>query len=279
VKGRPLIIGVATLGALALVEASLRVDRFPFDLPVIVMLAAGVGLAQRAPVFLFRSSAISVAFAGTIATYVLYGTGVALWVNLVSVAVNAVTPKRKPRHKIAFNAGALTVSAYLAGTVFELLGGHANGRAPVVTVLAVAASALVYFAANSTLTAAIVGLNTPGRALTNVTAVWRENYSWMVVNYLATASAGAGLALSYEAIQAVGIAIFMLPLVAGWSTFRAYMANSAAARKRSEDLQSVNERLAESNAALAAELARLDALRERATRGPVTVLTFEASTS
>jgi hypothetical protein len=278
VKGRPLIAGVAALGAIGLAEASLRVDVYPFDLPVIVMLAAGAGLAQRAPVFLFRSSAVSVAFAATIATYVLYGTGVALWVNLVSAAVNAFTPKPKPLHKILFNAGTLTVSAYIAGTVFERVGGNAYVREPATTVAAVAVSALVYFAVNSVLTATIIGLNTPGRAVANIQAVWRENYSWMLVNWIATASAGAGLALSYQAIQAVGIAIFILPVVAGWSTFRAYMANSAAARRRAEELQASNERLAESNAALAAEVARLDALREDA-RGPIAARrTSEAST-
>jgi hypothetical protein len=251
---------VAILGAAALLEASRRVDLSPFDLPVVILLAAGAALAQRAPVFLFRSSAISVAFAATIATYVLYGTGVALWVNLASAAVNAVTPKRKPLNKILFNAGALTLSAYLAGTAFEILAGHGLVRPPAVTVLAVACSSLVYFIVNSSLTAAVIALHAPGPAFAGFRTVWRENYSWMVVNWVATASAGAGLALSYQAIQAVGIAIFVLPIVAGWSTFRAYMANSAGARRQSEELQRSNELLTASNATLEAKLARAQGL-------------------
>jgi hypothetical protein len=259
-RGRSLVAAVAVLGALALAEASLRAEVYSFDLPVILLLAAGAGLAQRAPVFLFRSSAVSVAFAATIATYVLYGTGVALWVNLASAAVNAVTPKRKPLRKILFNTGTLTVSAYLAGTVFDLLGGHVPGRGPGTVVLAVALSALVYFAANSTLTSTIIALNAPGRPLANAVSVWRLNYSWMIVNYVATATAGAGLALSYEAIQTVGIAIFILPIVAGWVTFRAYMLNSAATRKRNEELARSNEVLSGTNATLVAELKRLSGL-------------------
>jgi hypothetical protein len=263
-NGSVLIAVVAIAGALALTHASLRIEVYSFDLPVILLLAAGAGFAQRVPVFLFRSSAVSVAYAATIATFVLYGTGVALWVNLASAAVNAVTPTRKPPRKILFNAGALTVSAYLAGTTFDLLGGQAPGRGPAGTVLAVAGSSLVYFAANSTLTASIIALTTPGRAMANAVSVWRENYSWMIVNYVATASAGAGLALSYEAIQTVGIAIFVMPIAAGWATFRAYMINSTVARRRAQELERTNAELAQRNAALAVQLAHLDTLREGA---------------
>ena len=53
----------------------------------------GEALAQRAPVMLFRSSSISVAFAATIACYVLYGPALAIWVNLMSAVVNSFMPK------------------------------------------------------------------------------------------------------------------------------------------------------------------------------------------
>ncbi len=256
-----LIAAVAIAGAATLVEATSRVSVYTFDLPVILLLAAGAGVAQRVPVFLFRSSAVSVAYAATIATFVLYGTGIALWVNLASAAVNAFTPRRKPIEKILFNTGALTVSAYLAGSVFELLGGHSASREPATTVLAVAGSSLVYFAVNSTLTASIIALTSQTGALRNALAVWRENYSWMTVNYVVTASAGAGLALAYEAIEVVGIAIFILPIAAGWATFRAYMLNSAGARRRSEELERANERLRHSNEAMSLALERLGVLK------------------
>lgn len=256
-----LIAAVAVAGAAALVEATSRVSVYSFDLPVILLLAAGAGVAQRVPVFLFRSSAVSVAYAATIATFVLYGTGVALWVNLASAAVNAFTPRRKPFEKILFNTGALTVSAYLAGSAFELLGGHSASREPGTTVLAVAGSSLVYFAVNSTLTASIIALTSQTGALRNALAVWRENYSWMTVNFVVTASAGAGLALAYEAIEVVGIAIFILPIGAGWATFRAYMVNSAGARKRAEELERANQRLLQSNEAMTLALERLGVLK------------------
>ena len=64
-----------------------------------VVIMVLVAIAQRNPVVLFRSSAISVAFAVKIAAYVLFGTPVALWATVVVVAVNAYTPKPKPARK------------------------------------------------------------------------------------------------------------------------------------------------------------------------------------
>jgi hypothetical protein len=83
----------------------------------------------------------------------------------------------------------------------------------------------------------------------------------MTVNYVVTASAGAGLALAYEAIEVVGIAIFILPIAAGWATFRAYMINSAGARQRSEELERANQRLLQSNEAMTLALERLGVLK------------------
>ena len=79
-KGRiDLYVGtVAFAGLIALMAASStqRTDTLdPIMLAVLVALAC---VAQRVPVFLFRSSAISVSFAAVIAAYVLYGTGAAV---------------------------------------------------------------------------------------------------------------------------------------------------------------------------------------------------------
>ncbi|MDQ2951264.1 MAG: hypothetical protein M3R54_03265, partial [Chloroflexota bacterium] len=64
--------------------STLRGIRFeaidPLMLAILVTLAA---VTQRMPVLLFRSSAISVSFASVIASYVLYGTGVGVFVSLV----------------------------------------------------------------------------------------------------------------------------------------------------------------------------------------------------
>src|SRR6266545_799789 len=112
---------VGAVGLISVIAAAreLRLESVdPLMLAILVALAA---VTQRMPVFLFRSSAISVSFASVIASFVLYGTGVGVLVSLVQAAVNAFTPKRKPLVKAAFNAGSLATSAFVAGTIFQAL--------------------------------------------------------------------------------------------------------------------------------------------------------------
>jgi putative nucleotidyltransferase with HDIG domain len=240
------IATVVFFGVLALATGSASVDVIALDPLMFVLLAALSATAQRLPVFLFRSSSISVAFAATIATYVLYGVGAALWVNLASAAVNAFTPRVKPLRQALFNAGAFTVSAYLAATTYQLVGGQVPPGAILQTMLAVGASALVYFVVNTALVAGVVALTSE----TPFTQVWRDNYGWMVVNYLATAVNGASLAVAYQALSIFGVVTFMLPLAVAWYSFKLYMAKSSEIRRRNEELQSVNQVLAATNAKL-----------------------------
>jgi putative nucleotidyltransferase with HDIG domain len=243
---RAYIGGVVAAGAAILLYGSLTADPDRIDVPMFVLLAALCGVAQRLPVFLFRNSAVSVAFAATIAAYVLFGTGAGLWVNLVAAAVNAVTPRPKPLERIAFNTGALTLSAFLASTVYHMVGGRTPPSDILMTVFAVTISGAVYFAVNSALVTMVVARTTgqPFRV------VYDENYSWMAVNWLATSVNGAALALAYQAISIFGALAFVMPFTVAWYSFKLYMGKSKETRRQNEELQSLNGALQESNVKL-----------------------------
>src|SRR5438132_10709641 len=152
------IWGVVAVGAACLMAASLGVKVANLDPLMFVLLLGLAAAAQRNPVMLFRSSAISMSFAIKVAAYVLFGVGVALWVNVVVAAVNAFTPRPKPFRKAAFNFGQLSISTTLAATTYGLAGGKTPPQDIAQTVAAVALSAAVYFLANSTFTAAVIAL-------------------------------------------------------------------------------------------------------------------------
>ena len=136
---------VACAGVIALLAGSRALEPAKVDplmLGVLVVLAV---VAQRVPVFLFRSSAISVSVAAVIAAYVLYGTGAAVWVSLAQAVVNSVTPRRKPFRKIAFNFGSFAVSAFVAGELYRLTGGMTPPTAIAPTLIAVGLSAAAYW--------------------------------------------------------------------------------------------------------------------------------------
>jgi putative nucleotidyltransferase with HDIG domain len=235
-------------GIVCLLSASVVVRTNTLDPIMFVLVMALAGIAQRNPVRLFKSSAISVSFAVNIAAYVLYGTGVSLWATLIVVAVNAYTPKPKPPRKILFNFGQLTISTFLAGQTYALVGGEVPPGAFVPTVLAVAVSAVVYFLASSLFISMVISLTEdvkPG-------AVWRQNFGWMPINYLATAVNGAALALAYQALGAIGVIVFLLPLGVAWYSFRLYMSKSSQLVERNKELLAANEALMRSSTRLEA---------------------------
>lgn len=244
-KGRiDLYVATVTFAGLVALMAASSTQRTDALDPI--MLAVLVGLAcvaQRVPVFLFRSSAISVSFAAVIAAYVLYGTGAAVWVSLAQALVNSLTPRRKPLRKAAFNFGSFALSAFAAGELYRLTGGSTPPTAIAPTLVAVALSAAGYFLVNTSLTAIAIAMS-EGQS---VVAVWRTNYSWMPVNFGATAVQGAALALAYQALGLFGVFVFTVPLCVAWFSFRLYMAKSTEVRQRNEELSSVNELLRQTN--------------------------------
>jgi len=121
---------VAALGVIVLITNSFNVHTSSIDPVMFIFILVLVGIAQRNPVVLFRSSAISVAFAVKIAAYVLFGTPLALWATIVVVAVNAYTPKPKPARKVVFNFGQLMLATYLASSTYQLVGGMVPPVAP-----------------------------------------------------------------------------------------------------------------------------------------------------
>jgi hypothetical protein len=241
------IFAVVAVGAACLMAASLGVKVASLDPLMFLLLLGLAAAAQRNPVMLFRSSAISMSFAIKVAAYVLFGVGVALWVNVVVAAVNAFTPKPKPARKAAFNFGQLSISTTLAAATYGLVGGKTAPTDITSTVIAVAVSAAVYFLVNSTLTAGVIALTSDAKFF----AVWRQNFSWMPVNYLAAAVNGAALALAYQALGVFGAVVFVLPLGVAWYSFKLYVTRSNEMRSEHAKMTELNRLFEQSNTHLA----------------------------
>jgi len=239
---------IAVAGAVCVVTTSVTVRSESLDPVMVVLVMVLAGVAQRNPVKLFGATAISVAFAIQVAAYVLFGAGLTLWVTIVVVAVNAYTPKRKPFRKVIFNFGQLTLSAYLAATAYTVVGGKVPPGAFVPTIVAVAVSAALYFVVNTTFTATVIALTSDLK----FGPVWRQNFGWMPINWLATAVNGAALALAYQALGPIGVIVFLLPLGVAWYSFKLYMDKSMQLRQRNEQLLAANDLLNRTNSRLEA---------------------------
>lgn len=237
------VLLVAAVGALAVGHAAFGFRPSAIDPVMLGILIALAAVSQRVQVVLFRSSAISVSIAAVIASYVLFGAEVAILLSFVEALVNAFTPRRKPLVKVAFNTGNLATSAYAAASVYALAGGTTRPTDIVGTLVAVALSGATYFVVNTTLAAAVIAIS----ERQSIVAIWRTNYSWMPVNFLATAAQGAALAMASQALGVFGVLVFTLPLGVAWYSFKLYMAKSSEVRVRNAELQSVNEVLRRTN--------------------------------
>src|SRR5947199_10456182 len=103
------VSSVSYAGFIALLAAS-RAQRTDVLDPIMIVVLVGLAcLAQRVPVFLFRSSAISVSFSAVIAAYVLYGPGVSVWVSLAQALVNPNTTRSNPHRITAFIFGPFSI--------------------------------------------------------------------------------------------------------------------------------------------------------------------------
>jgi hypothetical protein len=230
-------IGAAFLAGLtSLVVSTLGVRASSID-PLMFVLLLGLGaIAQRNLIMLFRSSAISMSFAVVTSSFVLFGPAAALWVVLVVAATNTLTATKNPVRKALFNFGQLAVSTTAAAGTYQLVGGSVPPGTITSTVIAVAVASAGGFLLNSTLTAGIIALTSEAR----FPSVWIQNFSWMPMNYVATAVNGAALALAYQALGVFGAAIFVLPLGVAWYSFRLYVARSREVRAENEKLSHLN---------------------------------------
>lgn len=237
------VLAVVAAGAFALTQAVLGFRASAIDPVMLVILLALAAVSQRVQIVLFRSSAISVSIAAVIASYVLFGTETAVLVSVIEALVNSFTPRRKPLVKIAFNSGNLATSAYAAGTVYTLAGGMTRPTDVIGTLVAVAVSGAAYFIVNTCLAAVVIAIS----ERQSIVTIWRTNYSWMPVNFLATAAQGAALAMASQTLGVFGVAVFTLPLGVAWYSFKLYIAKSSEVRDRNEELSSINEVLRRTN--------------------------------
>jgi diguanylate cyclase (GGDEF)-like protein len=127
---------------------------------------------------------------------------------------------KNPMHQTLFSIAALACAIQLAGACFVRLGGRPGDWEPSTAMVPFVAAATVFFAVNSGLVAAAIGLSTEQSGV----RIWHEAFFWSWPTYLF----GAGLAAAVvTGIESGGLWLAPLLAMALWSTFqnlRAYLA-------------------------------------------------------
>src|SRR3954468_4127511 len=227
---RAYVIAVVAAGALCLLESATRLQ---FNQRGLFVLLAAMGIATSAikidlPLGRGHSN-LSLSHAINFWALLALGPAPAVCIATISAWTQSTfrVGARNPRHRILFNVGSLTLTAWLAGLPIALvMGWGAPGFAALVRTAAVIAP--LYFFTNTILVAGAIALSTRQP----LSRVWHRNFLWSAPSYLA----GAALAALATAATTRGwfgwLALLAVPL---YLVFRSY--HTVVSRLREEQDQ------------------------------------------
>ena len=227
---RAYVWAVVVAGALCLIDAT---SRLQFDQAGLFALLAALGVATSAikiDLPLGRSQS-NLSLSHTINFWALLALGPAPAVCIATISAwtqcTFRVGARNPLHRILFNIGSLTLTAWIAGLpVALLMGWGAPGFAALARTAAVIAP--LYFFSNTILVAGAIALSTRQP----LSGVWHRNFVWSAPSYLA----GAALAALAAAAPTRGWFGWLLLLVAPlYLVFRSY--HTVVSRLREEQDQ------------------------------------------
>src|SRR6266508_1151759 len=206
-------------------------------LAVLALVGVGQALALEADE---GSAVLSVSAVGCLAAASLFGWRAALPLALTSVAVDW-SARRHPLHNTLFNVGALTLASLAAASVFKIAAFFPDGTAHELAAsgLGLLAGA-AYFVVNMGLVSLALALQGHERWW----SVFRERFAWLLPHYLVYGFIGGVMALAYEAVQLLALAVFAVPLLLMRKTQEAYLKHTQRSaqklRQAAETIQSQN---------------------------------------
>jgi diguanylate cyclase (GGDEF)-like protein/putative nucleotidyltransferase with HDIG domain len=213
-------------------------------LTVILLVGVGQALALEADE---GAAVLSVSAVGCLAASSLFGWRAALPLAITSVAVDW-SARRHPLHNVLFNVGALTLATLTAASIFQLATFFPDGTQHrlAVAVLGLLAGA-GYFAVNMGLVSLALALQGHERWW----SVFREQFAWLLPHYVVYGFVGGVMALAYEAVNLLALAVFAVPLLLMRKTQQAYLKHTHRSaqklRQAAETIQSQNVSLEMAN--------------------------------
>ncbi|OLD99934.1 MAG: hypothetical protein AUG91_05645 [Actinobacteria bacterium 13_1_20CM_4_69_9] len=243
-----LVVGlVSTLGVAAGI-AGLAFSWTSKDLLGMLAILLLVGVGQALALEADEGAAVlSVSAVGCLAASSLFGWRAALPLAVTSVAVDW-SARRQPLHNILFNIGALTLASLTAASIFNVAHFFPDGTSHR---LAIAALGLLagagYFVVNMGLVSLALALQGHERWWN----VFREQFAWLLPHYVVYGFIGGVMALAYEAVNLLALAVFAVPLLLMRKTQEAYLKHphrsAQKLRQAAETIQSQNVSLEMAN--------------------------------
>jgi diguanylate cyclase (GGDEF)-like protein/putative nucleotidyltransferase with HDIG domain len=221
---------VVAAGALCLVDSATKLQ---FDHRGLFALLAALGVAASAikiDLPLGRShSNLSLSHAVNFWALLALGPAPAVCIATISAWTQCTfrVGTRNPLHRILFNVGSLTLTAWLAGLPIALvMGWGAPGFAALARTAAVIAP--LYFFTNTVLVAGAIAMSTRQP----LSRVWHRNFLWSAPSYLAGAALAALAAAAISRGWFGWLALLAVPL---YLVFRSYHTVVSRLREEQDD--------------------------------------------
>ncbi len=167
-----------------------------------------------------EESSVSLSFAILLATMLIFGPEVAVWVAVFGIfTLKDIKSFKKYYYRTLFNGAQYAISIGGAGIVYLYFGGNIGVLIFPNDILPIIAACCVYFLVN--VGAVIVVMSITQKV--PIWGMWLVNFRWAVPNYLALAPLGIVIAVIYMQIGILGVLFLILPLLLARHSFIQYM--------------------------------------------------------
>ncbi len=225
--------------------------------PALLLFAGLAATAELLRVELFvssRFSSVSVSGVVAMASVLAFGPFAGVLTHMASGLVTAFTTsfsqnntsvERASRlRRSLFNIGMWAVSSALAGQIFVWAGGKTGQIYSLTTLVPFVLAAAVDVLGNVAILVGVIALQT-GRAPWKI---WQQDFMWSLpITLLGSILGGGGLALAFERMELLGVAVFCLPVLTTGYAFQIYAGNM---RKYVDKLEAANEAMDQVNTEL-----------------------------
>src|ERR1700694_3135716 len=241
-------IGAVVVAGRAL--STYAVLTFPPDLFAVPLCCVAAALAERLRVSISEETpvSISLSLAVILAAVVALGPGGAVLTAIAArVAVGLMGHPRPQLRKTMFNVGLFAIQAAAALAYHALGGNMGHGLLSVREVGAAVVALTAALVVNWALLLTVIHLST-GRSMTSI---WLEDLRWSPVQSAVSGLIGFTLGTTYQLYGWVGMAVYVVPLVALRESMRLYTSRVRAQidelREAHAESDSANRRLSATN--------------------------------
>ncbi len=182
----------------------------------VVLFGLLIFTAENLSVPLPKTGSVSVNFGISLASLILFGLPTAIIVTFISVFNIREVVKREPYYKHLFNSGQYLISICLSGFLFETLyirnfDVFFTARNIGVIIL----TALVFFIANTILTAVAISLNNKISFIN----IWVFNFAWLIPFQIFLAVMAIAISFLYNQYGPFTLLFTLLPLIIAQYTY------------------------------------------------------------